>query len=84
MQKARLGDQISHGGSIVSASTDVLDNGIGVARLGDAVICDRHGSQVIVTCSPNILTDGIGTARLGDFISCGATIVSGSPDTLIN
>jgi uncharacterized Zn-binding protein involved in type VI secretion len=75
---ARVGDAISHGGSIVAGSPDTLVNGIPVARLGDAVVCDIHGPGVIVTASPDILVNGLGLARLGDLISCGAVIVEGS------
>lgn len=83
-QGARLGDAISHGGGIVAGSPNVFDNGIPAARLGDAVVCRIHGSQSISSASPNVFVNGIPRARLGDSISCGATIVSASPNTIIN
>ena len=79
---ARLSDPISHGGTIIEASTNVLTNGRGTARLGDAVFCLMHGSQVIATASQTVITNGRGTARVGDSISCGAVIVDGSPNVL--
>lgn len=81
---ARLGDTISHGGAIVEGSPNTVDNGIPVARLGDAVICDIHGGQVISSASPDCFVNGIPRARFGDSISCGAIIVSASPDTVVN
>lgn len=83
-QAARLGDTISHGGDIVAGSPDTFCNGIPVARLGDAVVCQIHGSQFISSASPNVFANGIPRARLGDSISCGATITSASPDTVLN
>lgn len=78
---ARVTDTISHGGSIVAGSPTVQVNDLAVARLGDSVICDIHGSQVISSASDNLYADGIAVARIGDSISCGAVISSGSPDT---
>lgn len=77
---ARLGDSISHGGSITGASPDVYCNGIRVARLGDSVLCALHGPQSISSSSGTVFANGIGVARVGDSITCGATITSGSPD----
>lgn len=75
---ARLGDAISHGGSITSASGSLLD-GAGIARVGDSVVCALHGPQTITTGSPNFDLDGRKVARVTSVCSCGATIVSGSP-----
>jgi uncharacterized Zn-binding protein involved in type VI secretion len=77
---ARLGDQISHGGNITSASSDVTIDGIGVARIGDSATCNIHGNVTITGGSSTVETDGMGTARIGDQLSCGAIITGGSPD----
>lgn len=79
-RKARLGDTISHGGSIIQASPDVTCNGIKVARQGDAVMCVIHGLQSIAKGSSTVITNGKQTARLGDPITCGAVISSASPN----
>ena len=81
---ARLTDQISHGGQIVTGSDNVLIDGLPAARLGDVVACDLDGEQHIVTASPDVLVNGIGAARIGDRISCNATIVTGSDNVLID
>ena len=46
----RLGDPTTHGGTVVSASSTTIINGIRVARLGDQVTCPipGHGTVVIV------------------------------------
>lgn len=80
LQVARVSDVISHGGEIVGGSPDTYADGLKVARLGDAVECAIHGSQVITTASTVVTADDKGVARLGDHISCGAVITSASPD----
>jgi len=77
---ARLTDMHSHGGQIISASPDRQANGLGVARIGDMVMCPQHGLVTIINGSSGVQTNGLATARLGDMLSCGATIIMGSPD----
>jgi uncharacterized Zn-binding protein involved in type VI secretion len=79
-QVARVTDTISHGGTIVSGSPSCFCNGLAIARLGDAVMCDLHGAQTITSASGSVFANGIGIARVGDSVSCGAVISSGSPD----
>lgn len=79
---ARLGDQISHGGPIITASPNVRVNSIRVARLGDRVNCARHGIQTIVGASATVKANSIGVARFGDPISCGAVIAEASPNVI--
>jgi uncharacterized Zn-binding protein involved in type VI secretion len=82
-QAARIGDAISHGGAIVAGSPNVFIEGPASARVGDAVLCAIHGSQVIVSGSTTVFVNGPQKARLGDSVSCGATIVAGAPRTLV-
>jgi len=81
---ARIADQGSHGGVIVSASPDVFADGRGVARIGDQYACPIHGTNPIVTGSPDVFANGRAVARVGDATACGATIVTGSPTVLCN
>lgn len=76
---ARLGDAISHGGNITSASADVIVDGVGMARIGDTANCEQHGTVTIVGGSATANADNIGIARIGDLCSCGAVITGGSP-----
>jgi uncharacterized Zn-binding protein involved in type VI secretion len=97
--RARLGDKLngtcrhpSHespiqvGGTIVTASPNVLTNKRGQARVGDAVRTDCGHTDTIVTGSPTVKTNGRLTARQGDMTS-GATyeakIVTASPNALL-
>lgn len=80
---ARVGDAISHGGAITSGSPNVFVNVLAVARLGDSVTCDIHGSQTITSASLISRANFLGIARVGDSVSCGATITTGSPNTFV-
>ncbi|RMD87197.1 MAG: hypothetical protein D6813_13900 [Calditrichaeota bacterium] len=75
---ARVGDSISHGGVITSGSLKLFENGVSLARVGDAVICNIHGAQTIISGSTKVFENGLGVARVGDSISCGAIITTGS------
>lgn len=80
-QIARVGDAISHGGTIIGGSPTAMCNGKKIARQGDSVACSRHGTRFITGGSPNVKCDGIPVARVGDAISCGAVITIGSSNT---
>ncbi len=77
---ARLGDAISHGGTIASGSPNTFVNGLPLARVGDLVLCDIHAEQAIVSGSPDVFCNESPVARLGDAVSCGAVIIEGSPN----
>lgn len=94
---ARIGDEIDTGhgcdatSTILEGSDDVFCNGIGIARLGDAIaphtipagpVCVGH-SAVINAGSPNVYVNGIKMARVGDSADSGS-ITEGSPDSYAN
>ena len=78
--------QIQVNGTIVSASTNVGCNGMGVARLGDTVLAECGHIGTIVSASTTDYVNGMGVARLGDTVDGDyeATIVSASIDTFAN
>jgi uncharacterized Zn-binding protein involved in type VI secretion len=81
---ARLGEQSSHGGTIISASaSDIVANGIGVAIEGDLHSCpiEGHGITPITSTSPNH-SGGKGLIKAGDVAECGAIITTGSMNVL--
>lgn len=91
---ARLGDRtmgtcschetpITVAGTIISASSDVIVNARGVARVGDTVQADCGHTATIITGKPNHLVNGRQVARLGDeFDGCySGVIITASPDT---
>lgn len=79
---ARLGDPSSHGGTIISASSDFRVDGIGVARTGDQHSCPIPGHGVTTLTGTAIMqNDGKHVVRVGDTAACGAAITAGSPKT---
>ncbi|MGF6837074.1 putative Zn-binding protein involved in type VI secretion [Paraburkholderia youngii] len=77
---ARLGDTSSHGGTIISASSDLTADGKGVARAGDMHSCPISGHGTTPLSSTSTVTNGgKGLVRVGDVAGCGAVITSGSP-----
>ncbi|WP_371920291.1 PAAR domain-containing protein [Pseudomonas sp. TKO14] len=80
---SRLGDSHvcplpGHGTTpIVTASSNVIINGMGAARVGDLCGC----GAVITTGFPSVLVNGRPLAHVGSLTSHGGSIVSGSGDT---
>ncbi|QIF93429.1 PAAR domain-containing protein [Proteus vulgaris] len=74
----RIGDKNSSGGCVLSGSSGMLFNGIGVARLGDAVYCPKkgHDNVVIAQGNPTFLDNNIPVAFDGYKCSCGCTLIS--------
>ena len=73
---ARLGDKCvgickahknrQFNGTIISASSNITSNGVGVATLGDKVRADCGHEGVIISASTTSTAGGVGVARLGD------------------
>ena len=78
---ARLGDGISHGGTIISSASKTTANSQLVARVGDQVNCAIHGLQTITQGSSNLTVEGAKVAYVGALCSCGATIMSGGSNS---
>ncbi len=73
----RVGDKTSHGGEVLSGSTNFIVDGKQVARMGDQVSCPQcKAPTVIGSASSTYITDGKGTARDGDKTACGATLIA--------
>jgi uncharacterized Zn-binding protein involved in type VI secretion len=78
---------ITVGGRITTASTDMSVNNRGIARLHDQVTTDCGHVSYIITASGNTSVNNRPAARLNDRVGNGpyeATIITGSPDSLIN
>lgn len=71
-----VGDTTTSGGSVVSGSPFTDIDGKPVARIGDAVMCLRHGPTVIVSGDSTMLIDGQPVARHGDGLACLCSLVS--------
>lgn len=75
----RLGDALTGGGKVISASGTFEIQGRGVSRLGDRVTCLAHPSlnpNVIVVASAPIADNGMPVAHQGDKAACGCTLLS--------
>lgn len=81
MQRVRLGDTSSHGGKMVTASLNVLVNGIPCCRVGDLHACPKHGVSPIVVGATTVFANGLSDAVVGSITGCGAVIIRGSLDT---
>lgn len=81
-----LGDSTSHGGKVVSASSETTVGGKGVARVGDMVSCPKrnHNTCPIISGDATCLIDGKPVAREGDKTSCGAVLLAAQSLTTDN
>ncbi len=83
---ARLGDSSTHGGTVITASPNIVADGIGFARQGDLHACPIDGHGVTSFNSGAIVTEsGRGLVRAGiDSCGCGAVVVGGSPSVNVS
>lgn len=79
-----IGDRIDHGGTVVSGASATDIAGAAVARVGDRVVCERHGPTTIVSGDATTTVDGRPVARHGDKTACGGTLVSSQSTTFID
>ncbi|NZA24924.1 PAAR domain-containing protein [Luteimonas sp. SJ-92] len=79
-----VGDRITHGGVVVSGTIATDIHGRLVARVGDRVVCEKHGPTVIVSGDPTLIIDGKPVAREGDKTACGATLIAGQWTTYVD
>lgn len=72
-----VGDALQAGGSVLTGSPHTDIEGRAVARIGDRVICARHGPGSIITGDATLVIDGQPVARHGDKASCGCALLAG-------
>jgi uncharacterized Zn-binding protein involved in type VI secretion len=72
----RMGDLTSHGGAVITASATHTIGGIGIARMGDQLVCPMHGVNVIVEGAANYLIGGRMVALHGHLGACGCTLIA--------
>ncbi len=76
------GDCIDHGGYVIANDKNTTVNGKPVARIGDKVLCFKHGeTEIIASANNNVLSKKKQMARIGDKTNCGAKLLGGSRDT---
>lgn len=78
----RIGDTTSGAGTVLSGSDTLKFGGIGVARVGDPVLCliPLHGPTVIATGHEHFKDNGIAVAFEGDVCACGCVLISSLPE----
>jgi len=83
----RLGDSTSCGGIAITASPNVLANGIPQHRITDldtCAVCAPPSVAPVVGASPNVFANGLNKARCGDPDACPAVLVTCSGNVIVN
>jgi uncharacterized Zn-binding protein involved in type VI secretion len=75
----RIGDKTTGGGTVLSGSSDMRFEGVGVAREGDPVRCRSHGRTVIAEGHPAFRDNGVPVAFDGHRCACGCALISSLP-----
>jgi len=80
-----LGDNTSHGGKVISASSDITVGGKKVALVGDRVSCPitGHGTNVIVEGSPHRTFNGRAVVVDGCKCQCGCSVISSAQNSTV-
>lgn len=80
-----LGDNTTHGGEVISASSTMIVNGKKVALIGDKISCPKegHGINTIIEGSPDWISDGKAVVVDGCCCECGCQVISSAPDCAI-
>jgi len=81
----RLGDKLTSGGAVISASSTIKVEGIMVALVNDLVSCPIpfHGINCIVGSTPQWLSDGGDVAFDQYYCACGCQVISSMPKTTL-
>lgn len=87
-QAARYNDICTGHGSCsprpnIEASDDVIINGRGAHRVGDAWSIHCSHSGVLASGSSSVFINGRAAGRVGDPVSCGSAVATGSEDVII-
>ena len=81
----RIGDNCSHGATVITGEDIRHVEGKKVARRGDLVNCPIHGvNEIISVISDPMITNKKETSRLHSIAKCGAIIISGSDITSLD
>lgn len=82
----RIGDKNTSGGVVESGSITMAFGGIGVARVGDPVICPLpgHGRNAVAEGHPVFKDHGIPVAFQGHRCECGCPLISSMPQASVS
>ncbi|MBX8459760.1 PAAR domain-containing protein [Enterobacter sp. RIT637] len=71
-----VGDETSHGGYVLTGSSQITIDGKAVARKSDLVSCSIHGVNSISEGDEKHCDNGLAVALEGHRCSCGAILIS--------
>lgn len=71
-----VGDTTESGGTVLAGAPTTDVDGKAVARVGDPVLCGRHGQTSIASGDTTLLIAGRPVAREKDKCACGCTLLS--------
>ncbi|MEI2264062.1 PAAR domain-containing protein [Erwinia sp. CGal63] len=80
-----LGDKTTHGGKVISASSNIIINGKEVALVGDMVSCPikDHGTNPIIEGASQRTCGGRAVVVDGCKCQCGCQVISSAPNSTI-
>lgn len=80
-----LGDSTSHGGKVISASSNITVDGKKAALIGDLVSCPiyGHGNNPIVEGAPHRTLNGRAVVVDGCKCLCGCTVISSAMNSTV-
>jgi uncharacterized Zn-binding protein involved in type VI secretion len=78
------GDCIDHGGYVIASDKRLIVNKKPVAKIGDKVLCYKHGeTEIVAVGKRNMKSNKKPIARIGDKTRCGAKLLGGSRNTFV-
>ncbi|MGV3344950.1 PAAR domain-containing protein [Enterobacteriaceae bacterium LUAb1] len=80
-----LGDKLTSGGEVISATSTIKINGITAARLNDIVTCplEGHGVNRIVSSAPDFTSESVQLAFDGALCACGCQVIASTTESLL-
>jgi uncharacterized Zn-binding protein involved in type VI secretion len=80
---AVLGSMSNHGGTMITANTTLIADGLPVCTTGDLHACPIYGHGVTpVFGFVNVLSMGEPVLTMGSIAGCGAVLVTGIPTVI--
>lgn len=71
-----LGDPTTHGGNVITASSNITISGRPAALVGDAVSCPKDGLTIILEGSKTVFDKGKALAIDGSLCGCGCKVIA--------
>ncbi|RFB74273.1 MULTISPECIES: PAAR domain-containing protein [unclassified Herbaspirillum] len=72
------GDLLDHGGTVIVVSGTLNIDGRRNARIGDTVLCSKHGVNLIVQGDGSLMDEGVPVVLHGHLCACGCRVMASS------